>query len=307
MNEHELTPLKDAGTIDTIFELDCVYDSDIRQKHVDAAVARGLPWCIKRVPRDGKVAIVGSGPSATEFVDTLKSWGGEIWGINGAFAWLRHRGIIPTAFVGLDPEWFLSEYLINPPDIYPPMNATYYLGSQVHPTVFDHLKGHNVRLWFPADMQVKFPFGAVPIYGGSTCLGRTPNLAYLLGWREVHIFGGDSSFTNKSHVYGEKGEIPAGAFPLEMHGRTFITTRQMLQQACEFAEQMVEWARPGVDGDEPLSVSLYGDGLMPWMYQKGLEFGGYHQYLGEVYSGGLKKRERQAANMAVKRMNGHKS
>lgn len=98
----------------------------------------------------------------------------------------------------------------------------------------------------------------------------------------MHIFGGDSSFTNKSHVYGEAGEIPAGTFPIEMNGKTYITTRQMLSQAVEFAEQMVEWARPGENGESPLAVSLYGEGLMQDLYAHNLESGSYHQYLREV-------------------------
>lgn len=290
----DLTPLKPLGTIDEIFELDCVYGPELRQAAIDGAVARNLPWCIRRVPRKGKVAIVASGPSAAESVDLLKEWDGEIWGINGAFAWLMHRGVKPTAFVGLDPEPILKDYLIKTPD-----DATYYLASQAHPDVFDFLAGKNVRLWFPADSGVKFPFGAVPIYGGSTCLGRAPNLAYLLGWRDVHIFGGDSSYTAKSHVYGEQGELPAGTFPIEMHGDVYMTTRQMLQQACEFTEQMVEWARPGDDGDAPLSVSLYGDGLMQAMYAKTLESGGYHALLREYYPSGLNRTQRRALRRAA--------
>lgn len=286
-NSTELTPLKPLGTIDTIFELDCVYDKGQRQGHIDSVLKRGLPWCVRRKERKGKVAIVASGPSASEYVDFLKEFDGEIWGINGAFAWLMHRGVKPTAFVGLDPEPILKDYLIELPDV------AYYLAAQVHPEVFDHLIGKNVRLWFAADSQVEFPFGAIPIYGGSTCLGRAPNLAYHLGYREVHIFGCDSSYTHKSHVYGEQ-DAPAGWFPLEMYGRVFMTNRQMLQQACDFAEQMVEWARPGDDGGRPLSVSLYGDGLLQAMYAHTAEQGGYEQYLREAYKDGLTRKQRRA-------------
>jgi hypothetical protein len=291
----QLTPLKELGTVDEIFQLDCVYDQHARQKHIDSAVARGVPWCVKRAPRDGKIAIVASGPSAAECVDILKDWDGEIWGINGAFAWLLQRGIKATGFIGLDPEPMLKDYLINLPDV------AYYLGSQVHPDVFDHLKDKNVRLWFPADSQVKFPFGAVPIYGGTTCLGRAPNLAYLLGWREAHIMGGDSSFTAKSHVYTDAGELPGGVFPIDFQGKTFLTTRQMLQQACDFTEQLVEWARPGTEGDEPLSVSIYGDGLMQYMFEKTLETGSYHQFLRETYANGMTPKEQKAVRKAMKR------
>jgi hypothetical protein len=221
----ELTPLKPLGTIDQIFELDCVYDKETRQGHVDSAIARKLPLCIRRVPRKGKVAIVASGPSATDYVDLLKAWDGEIWGINGAFVWMMHRG--------------------------------------------------------------------------TTCLGRAPNLAYLQGYREVHIFGCDSSFTNKSHVYGDHGEMPAGTFLAEMGDRKFITTRQMMQQACDFCEQMVEWARPGDDGSAPLSVSLYGDGLLQAMFSQTLESGSYQQYLRELYSKGMTRKQQRALRRAA--------
>jgi hypothetical protein len=289
-----LTPLKDLGTIDQIFELDCVYDKDARQKHVNSAVARSLPTCIKRVARRGRVAVVASGPSAADYVDLLKAWDGEVWGVNGAFAWMMHRGIRPTAFIGLDPEPILKDYLINCPD-----DATYYLASQVHAEVYDHLASKNVRVWYPADDQVKYPFGAHLVFGGTTCLGRAPNLAYMLGYREVHIFGCDSSFTDRSHVYGGHGDIPAGSFPIEMHGQTFITTRQMLQQSCDFCEQMVEWARPGGDGSAPLSVSLYGEGLLQSMFAQTLQSGTYQQYLREAYANGLTRKQRRALRRAA--------
>jgi uncharacterized Rossmann fold enzyme len=289
----ELSPSKPEGTIDEIFQLDCVYSADQRQTHIDYTLKLQVPWAIRHKVRPGKVAIVASGPSATESVDLLKDWDGEIWGINGAFVWMRKRGIRPTAFVGLDPEPILKDYLTETPD-----DATYYLAAQVHPEVFDHLAANKVKLWFAADGQVQFPFGAVPIYGGSTCVGRAPNLAYHLGYREVHIFGADSSFTSKNHVYDDAG-LPPGSFPVEMGGRMFMTTRQMFQQACDFAEQMVEWARPGDDGSEPLSVSLYGDGLLQAMFAETMQNGGYHQYLREAYKDGLTRKQRRAVRRAV--------
>jgi hypothetical protein len=268
----EPTPLKPAGTIDQIFEINCVANAETRQKHLDSAMLRGLPRVVYRKKRKGKLAIVASGPSATDYVDLLKEWDGHIWGINGAFDWLRHRGIKPDAFIGIDPEEILKDYL---PD--PPKDVTYYLASQVHPAVFDHLKDRDVKLWFQADGQVKFPWGAVTIHGGSTCVGRAPNLAWALGWRDVHIFGGDSSFTDRIHVYDDPG-LPSNAVPIDVHGRVFWTTRAMLSQACEFTEQMVEWSR----GKDPLHVSLYGDGLAQHVYGQTLATGSYEQYLREA-------------------------
>jgi hypothetical protein len=68
----------------------------------------------------------------------------------------------------------------------------------------------------------------------------------------------------------------------------------MLQQSCDFVEQMVEWARPGDDGSAPLSVSLYGEGLLQSMFAQTMERGSYYQYLAELYPDGLNRKQRRA-------------
>src|SRR6185369_13032413 len=141
---------KPTGTIDQVFEIDCVADATERQANIDYAGRLSLPRVHWRKKRKGRVAIVASGPSVTDYVDCLKGFDGEIWGINRAFEWMRHRGIKPTGFIGVDPEWFLVEAIPNPPE-----DATYYIASQVNPKVFEHLKGRKVKLWFMADGQIK--------------------------------------------------------------------------------------------------------------------------------------------------------
>lgn len=285
MKPLKLIPAKDAGTIDQVFDIDCVADIDTRQLFIDGALSRNLPRVVNRPRRPGKVAIVGSGPSVTDCVEILQNFDGEIWGINRSLEWMRHRGIKPTGFVGLDPEWFLVESLPNPTH-----DLTYYLAAQVHPQVFDHLKDHNVKLWFMADGQVKQPADACLIYGGSTCLGRAPNLAYALGYRDVHIFGGDSSYTHKTHVHG--GELPENWVPVELNGTVYKTNRMMLSQACEFSDQMVEWAK----GKDPMEVTLYGDGLMQALFAHQMQIGSYQNYLREefVAGAGMNRKQRRA-------------
>ncbi len=248
--QQNLIPTKGIDTLEATFpEMDCVSDIPTRQSHIDSAVARNLPVCGVRPLRKGKLAIVASAPSVTNYVDTLKEWDGEIWGVNGAFGWMIHRGIKPDAFIGIDPEWFLKDYL---PD--PPQDATYYLSSQVHPCVFDHLKDRKVHLWFQADDQVKFPIGSVTVPGGSTCLGRAPYLACLLGWQDVHIFGGDSSFTHKTHVYG--GELPERFVYAEANGKTYKTLKNLLMQACDMVQVVQNF---------PGSITVHGEGLLQSM------------------------------------------
>lgn len=261
--------LPDAeGVFDSVIKIDCVVDKDTRQSNIDYAVSLDLPTCAVHRKRNGKVAIVGSGPSVTDSVDILREWDGEIWGINRSLEWMRHRGIKPTAFLGIDPEWFLTECLPDPTD-----DITYYIATQVHPGVFDHLTGKKIMTWCLADSEVRHPDGYLPIFGGTTCLSRAPNLAWSLGYRDVHIFGGDSSFTHKTHVHG--GELPANVVISEVNGVPYKTTKTMMSQACEFVEQIVEWAR----GEEPLSVSVYGEGLMQALIGQAMQSGNYEAYL----------------------------
>jgi hypothetical protein len=281
--EVKFKPAKPLGRTDQVFDIDCVSDASTRQAYIDSAIARNLPRVITRKKRPGKVAVVASGPSVGDCVDILKDWDGEIWGINRAFEWMLHRGIKPTGFLGIDPEWFLKECIPNIPE-----EATYYLAAQVHPGVFDYLKDRNVKLWFMADGQVKLPRDAHMIYGGSTCLGRAPNLAYALGYRDVHIFGGDSSYTHKQYVHGD--DLPPNWVPAEINGRIFKTQRNLIQQASEMVEQMVEWSR----GEDPMSVTLYGDGLMQAWYAEQCKSGCYEEYLRECAQPQLSRQQRRA-------------
>ena len=73
-----LTPLKEAGRADQVFEIDCVSNVETRQEQIDAAVKLNLPVVTYRARRKGKLAIVASGPSVKDYVETLKDWDGEI-------------------------------------------------------------------------------------------------------------------------------------------------------------------------------------------------------------------------------------
>jgi hypothetical protein len=269
LSTDELIPTKPEGKFDEIFNLDCVSDKETRQANLDYAVKTGVPWVQYRKPRKGKVAIVGSGPSATDYIPMLKEWDGEVWGINRAFPWLRHRGVKVDAFVGIDPEWFLLECTYHTEEPHPPFDATYYLAAQVHPKVFDFLSKHNVKLWFAADREVKLPIGAVPVPGGSTALTRAPYLASLLGYEDVHIFGGDSSYTHKTHVHG--GELPEkGVIPVVNSGRLFHTNTAMFAQASDMVEIVTNF---------PGSITIHGDGLMPQMVQEKHDSGEHEQLI----------------------------
>lgn len=275
----ELVPTGEFGNQGDIMPIDCVSDKETRQRHIDSASSRGLPLCQFGSAKKGKLAIVASAPSVAGYVPMLREWDGDIWGINGAFGWMIHRGIKPTGFVGVDPEEMLKDYLPEPPDV------TYYLASQVHPGVFDHLKDRNVNLWHMSDKEVeRWPEGAILVQGGSSCLTRAPWLAYMLGWEDVHIFGGDSSFTHKTHVYG--GQIPSNFCFAEVRGQLFRTHKVMMVQACDVVDLVSNF--PGM-------ITIHGHGLMQSMVEE-YKNSGVHEWLAkqEALEMGMNRKQRRA-------------
>jgi hypothetical protein len=246
----DLVPLAPAMPINELFAIDACVAVDQRQKNVDFAFATGFPFVMMRQPRNAPLAIVGSGPSVKDYIEALKIFPGEIWAINGAFNWLRSVGIKPTAFLGMDPDPILVNYLTDPQK-----DATYYIASQCDPSVFRLLKDHNVWIWHAHDPGTKPKPGNFPIPGGSTLLTRAPYLGSLLGFSDVHIFGGDSSYIEDGYVYGGK-LIGEGDCVANFDGIEFKTNRQMLAQATEMMNTLENF---------PGDITVHGSGLMPSM------------------------------------------
>lgn len=237
-------------SLDQVFAIDACVPLDQRKKNVAWAYSLGLPFVLMRPAQPKPLAIVGSGPSVGDYVEAIKRFPGEIWAINGAFNWLRGLGVKPTAFLGMDPEPFLKDHVKDAPK-----DATYYIASQCHPDVFSALAGRNVWIWHAVDPGVMPPAGNFPIPGGSTLMTRAPFLGSLLGFSDVHIFGGDSSYReDDGYVYG--GKIDGDVCFAFAAGKEFRTNRQMLAQATEMMNTLENF---------PGDITVHGSGLMPSM------------------------------------------
>lgn len=172
-------------------ESSCVVDEEGRVSNLTRVLERGFPSIERSEPHDRKLAVVGSGPSVKEHLEELRTWDGEVWAINGAYDYLVSQGVIPQGFVGMDPLPGLAEYVLG---VRP--ESTAYLASFCDLSVFDNLEGKNVVLWHPEseNMIERYPKGSMIIGGGSTVMTRAPFLAHCLGYRDITLFGADSSF-----------------------------------------------------------------------------------------------------------------
>lgn len=177
----------------------CVVDPEGCAANLKSSLARSLPLCSEQPERKGKLAVVGAGPSVRDYLDELRGWPGEIWAINGAYDYLIDNGIIPEGFLGVDPLPGLAEYVANARP-----ETTFYMSGLSDPAVLDVLASHNVNLWFPEQESVNYPENVWKVGGGTTAITRAPFLARMLGWRDITLFGADSSFDKSRYVYGQK-------------------------------------------------------------------------------------------------------
>lgn len=211
----------------------CVVDDEGCDHNMDSMFDRGLPLCKKLPERADKLAVVGAGPSARDYIEEIKEYP-EVWTVNGAYGFLLESGIVADGFVAVDPLPELAEYVR---DAQP--ETTFYIGAFCDPSVFDALDGFKVEVWFPAGHGAKYRPGTLLVPGGTTALTRAPALAYMLGWRDVTIYGGDSSFDEWGRYAYESGLYKAdsnrGGYTVMCNGEgPFYTEEALLRQACQF-------------------------------------------------------------------------
>lgn len=167
-----------------------------RQSNLEAVLARGLPTVKQSPARAGQLAIVASGPSVREHLAELKSWPDEIWAINGAYDYLLDHGIVAQGFFAIDPLPGLADYVRRANQA-----TTFYIASTSDLSVFDTLTDHKVITFHPIADDMQYPKDAGFIGGGTTALTRAPYLGLLHGWRDIMIFGADSSYDGGEYCY----------------------------------------------------------------------------------------------------------
>ena len=204
-----------------------------RKRNLSSAMLRGLPQVQQLPQRAEPLALVASGPSVADHLDELRGWPGTIWAINGAYDYLVTHGIVPDGFFGMDPLPGLAQYVERPDQ-----KTTFYICSICDPAVFDNLKNHNVLLWHPDGEGVEYPPDQWVIGGGTTAVTRAPYLALLQGFRDITLYGVDSSFQQGSPYCYRWGtyacDIDQPRFLIEANGEgPFETELGLMKQVSQ--------------------------------------------------------------------------
>jgi uncharacterized Rossmann fold enzyme len=245
---------------------------DFAYANVRANVQRDLPWFSGFGDQDKACVIVGGGPSLSDSVQAIKDHrrrGAKIISVNNAMRYLIKHGLTPDAHVMLDAR---KENLHMVEDA--PMSVRYFLASQVHPCVFDALSGHDVVLWHNAMgsgeelLDIVKPWfdegpnqkPCVLVPGGGTVGLRAINLAWLSGYKKIHLYGFDSSYAEGSHhAYSQSLNDGEATMDVVLGDKTYTCARWMIRQAMEFQQQFLYLRDRGV------KVIAHGRGLVPDM------------------------------------------
>lgn len=231
-------------------------------EQVRSSVARGLPEVRACKPHDTILSVAAGGPS---LVDTYKELGDYIAAVNGSLAWLLDKGIVPSVCGVCDPSPHMVDIVAAHKSV------TYFVGSSVHPSVFDKLinAGCHVVLWHVSPIEGLtelldeiYPHKEdwLQIGGGSTMGMRWINLGYICGFRRFHIHGLDSSFRldpvrgRASHAYPDHQDDKDW---VNFDG--YLTKPNFIGQVVDFIGLMERYTHPDI---EPVEIKLHGDGLL---------------------------------------------
>lgn len=211
----------------------CVVNEAGRKRNLSRTLQRGLPMVQQLPEREEPLAIVASGPSVEDHLEELRNWKGKVWAINGAYAYLMDRGIVPDGFFGMDPLPGLAPYVARTDP-----KTIFYICSICDEAVFDNLLDRNVLLWHPDGEGVEYPPDQWVIGGGTTAVTRAPYLALLQGFRDITLFGVDSSFRQGSPYCYRWGtyecDIDQPRFLIEANGEgPFETELGLMKQVSQ--------------------------------------------------------------------------
>lgn len=228
-----------------------------------------LPWPqlneAKPAQENQDVVIVDNGVSVAGCVSELqwqKKHGRAIWALGPAYQWLVEKGIEPDRHILLDPR-------ANHRDFVPrTKNVSLLYASQCHPDVFVKAAemGAEVLVWHAKTEGIAEILEGRPtalIGFGSTLALKAIGLAYILGFRNIYLFGYDSSFQDdKRQAFGISDDNQEKMVTVTVDHQRFSTSPFWAAQAKEFSEIMPVLMEKGC------RFIVRGSGLLPTIAQK---------------------------------------
>lgn len=244
-------------------EVRCNTGNDVMGDNIRAVMTRGLSEIGVTPAHSGRAILVGGGPSLKTQTLETRWWqlqGAKLFALNGAARFLNDAGIVPDYQVMLDPRPQNVKFLEC-------LVGQRLLASQCAPEVFEQAIELGRNNTSPAVFHMAG--SALQLVAG-TCIGgdvtvglAAMNLAYTMGYREIRLYGYDSSFEEDHHAYEQAlSDQESKTLEVQVFDETgtlqkFKTNYAMAKQAELFPKA----AEILVNADAALYV--HGTGLLP--------------------------------------------
>lgn len=225
--------------------------------NVEFASTLPYPWLRHQAETGNPALLIGGGPSVSMFLKTIRAEqknGAALFSMNGTRAMLERAGIVPDYFVLVDAQPGSAGFV-------GPAN-THLIASACNRAVFDRFgAADNVVVWhpsFPGLTEIPCDRERVLIGGGSSVGILSMSIAYVLGFRDIRLFGFDSSYEGDSgHAYEQRQNDDDEPELYTVGDQTFAAAPWMARQAVEFQSAATQLAGMGA------SISVLGRGLLP--------------------------------------------
>lgn len=226
------------------------------REHFHTNIANNYQWLDESPVNSGKAIVCGASPSLKKHVEAIREEqanGAVIYGCNSAARFLFDNGISIDHQVILDAsDLAIYDVLVSA--------KSHLFASIVNPIIFEMVD--SPVLWHPA-MQWIFDYLDLDdrkftyIGGGITVSNSALCIAYTMGFRDITVYGMDSSYIESQfYANGAKPEEERLFIDLEINGKTFHTTYDMKQQVIVFL-QLYQLLK-----DQGCKVDVFCDGLM---------------------------------------------
>lgn len=234
-------------------------DNDLIIRNIKSSKELKLPRIIGNSPAHNGVAVLcGSGPSLTDpdslsAIRDLQEKGAKVFGLGNASNILLDHGIHPHASVIVDAREGNIDF-VNP------RVRRHYLATQCDPGVIRKAadSGHATLYNAIVDFNV-YDEGELIIGGGLTVGLTAACLVWTIGFRDIHLFGYDSSHRgSQKHAVLQAINQGEDIIVLQVGDKMFQTSPAMAKQARRFCDLVQVLATQGA------SVSVHGDGLLPY-------------------------------------------
>ena len=206
----------------------------------------------------GAVAVVGSGPSLKANWQRLRAFKGDIIACNAACQFLLGKGITPRYMFCFDADPLMLEFMTPHADI------TYLLASRSPAKAFDLIKGCKLVIWHACGdthierlLQEAGKFTEPMVIGGTAAITRGMVLAQAMGYKDIHLWGADSSFANgDTHI--RQSTTKERRLFVNAGGREFECAPWMAVQVEDFKK-----LAPPLRDHYGIWFTVHGDGLLP--------------------------------------------